>query len=322
MTEARPESGQAQLVTVGEGNDGQRLDNFLIAQLKGVPRSWVYRVLRRGEVRVNSGRCKPDRRLQCGDQVRIPPLRLPVRTQPDIPRGLAEQIGQSVLYEDEQLLILDKPAGIAVHGGSGLSHGVIEALRQLRPEQPFLELVHRLDRDTSGCLMLAKRRAALTALQELLRSGRIEKRYLALLAGRIRKGAWRTDLPLRKNTLKSGERVVRVDPQGKAALTRFKVVERFADATLVEVILETGRTHQIRVHAAANGTPILGDEKYGLDEANRAYRELGLRRLFLHAASLRFAWPPTHGRLRTFEAALPAPLDTLLEKLRQVERTL
>jgi 23S rRNA pseudouridine955/2504/2580 synthase len=322
MAEARPESGQAQLVTVGEGNDGQRLDNFLIAQLKGVPRSWVYRVLRRGEVRVNSGRCKPDRRLQCGDQVRIPPLRLPVRNQPDIPRGLAEQIGQSVLYEDEQLLILDKPAGIAVHGGSGLSHGVIEALRQLRPEQPFLELVHRLDRDTSGCLMLAKRRAALTGLQELLRSGRIEKRYLALLAGRIRKGAWRTDLPLRKNTLKSGERVVRVDPQGKAALTRFKVVERFADATLVEVILETGRTHQIRVHAAANGTPILGDEKYGLDEANRAYRELGLRRLFLHAATLRFAWPPTHGRLRTFEAPLPAALETLLEKLRQVERAL
>jgi 23S rRNA pseudouridine955/2504/2580 synthase len=314
MSDAPPESGRAQVLTVGEGGEGQRLDNFLMARLKGVPRSWVYRVLRRGEVRVNSGRSKPDRRLQRGDQVRIPPLRLASSETPAVPGGLVAEIEHTVVFEDAGLIVLNKPAGLAVHGGSGLAYGVIEAMRAARPQQPYLELVHRLDRDTSGCLMLASKRSALTALQELQRGGRIEKRYLALLAGRIRKGAWRADLPLRKNTLRSGERVVRVDPEGKTAVTHFTVLQRFAQATLVEAVLETGRTHQIRVHAAANGTPILGDDKYGDEAANQAFRARGLKRLFLHAASLRLAWPPG-GRARRFEAPLPPALEQLLQQL-------
>ena len=313
------DAGQAprvQLVTIDENNDGQRLDNFLLTRLKGVPRSWVYRVLRRGEVRVNKGRCKPSQRLQRGDVVRIPPLRLETRARDLPPQALIRSIESAILYEDEQLLALDKPSGVAVHGGSGVAFGVIETLRAARPNTPYLELAHRLDRDTSGCLLVAKRRSALVRLQELQRAGRIEKRYQALLAGRIRKGSWRADLPLRKNTLQSGERVVRVDPLGKPAATRFRVLSRFDDATLVEAKLETGRTHQIRVHAAANGTPILGDEKYGDEEANRRLRQAGLRRLFLHAASLRFAWPNVRGGMH-IEAPLPNELNSLLETLHE-----
>jgi 23S rRNA pseudouridine955/2504/2580 synthase len=212
------------------------------------------------------------------------------------------------------MLVVDKPAGVAVHGGSGVSHGVIELLRAARPNAPFLELAHRLDREASGCLMLAKRRSALRVLQELQRAGAIEKRYLALLAGRTRKGGWRADAPLRKNTLKSGERIVRVDPEGKSAVTHFAVLTRYPDATLVEALLETGRTHQIRVHAAHAGMPILGDPKYGDEDANRHFREQGLRRLFLHAASLRFAWPES-GRRYAFEAPLPDELQRVLDSM-------
>ena len=319
MAEGAVRTEQVRLVTVGENSDGQRLDNFLMAQLKGVPKSWIYRVLRRGEVRVNKGRCKPERRLQIGDIVRIPPVREAQRQTGEAPAGLIEKIEQSIIYEDSSMLVINKPAGIAVHGGSGLSHGVIEILRASRPLAPYLELAHRLDRETSGCLMLAKKRSALKRLQELQRAGRIEKRYLALLAGRSRKGGWRTDVPLQKNTLKSGERVVRVDPQGKQAITHFKVVQRFPESMLVEATLETGRTHQIRVHAAANGTPILGDPKYGDEDANRAMRELGLRRLFLHAASLRFEWPETPGGMH-IEAELPTELQSVLEALRRHEK--
>jgi 23S rRNA pseudouridine955/2504/2580 synthase len=307
-------SGQVQLVTVGENHDGQRLDNFLLGRLKGVPRTWVYRVLRKGEVRVNKGRSKPAYRLKAGDVVRIPPVRRVEKIGGPPAQGLISRMHGSVLYEDDAILVVNKPSGLAVHGGSGVSHGVIEALRAARPDAPFLELVHRLDRDTSGCLMLAKRRSSLTALQELQRNGKIEKRYLALLHGRIRAGSWRTDLPLRKNTLKSGERVVTVDPEGKAAATRFRVLRRFAEASLVEAVLETGRTHQIRVHAAANGTPILGDLKYGDAGANRKFRDLGLRRLFLHAASLRMPWPKESGCL-VVEAPLAHELEVLVETL-------
>ncbi|MDJ0740840.1 MAG: RluA family pseudouridine synthase [Gammaproteobacteria bacterium] len=313
MSGDRPGVARVQLVTIDEGNDGQRLDNFLLGRLKGVPRSWVYRVLRRGEVRVNKGRCRPSQRVHVGDVVRIPPLRSTPAGGPAAPAYLIEKIENSVIYEDDQLIALNKPAGIAVHGGSGLAFGVIETLRCARPQAPYLELAHRLDRDTSGCLLLAKKRSALVGLQELQRAGRIEKRYLALLTGRIRKGSWRVDLPLRKNTLQSGERVVRVDPQGKPAATRFRVVERFAAATLVEALLETGRTHQIRVHAAAHGNPIAGDAKYGDDDANRRFRALGLNRLFLHAQSLRFDWPGRRGGL-DIEAPLPAELQTVIEE--------
>jgi len=319
MAEVAGQKRGVQMVTIDENNDGQRLDNFLIGRLKGVPRSWVYRVLRRGEVRVNKGRCKPARRLQAGDVVRIPPLRQSEKRLESPSGSLIELIEQSICYEDDLLLIVNKPAGVAVHGGSGLSHGVIETLRASRPDSHFLELAHRLDRETSGCLMLAKKRSSLRRLQELQRGGRIEKRYLALLAGRSRKGAWRADVPLQKNTLKSGERIVRVDPEGKPAITHFKVTQRFTDAFLVEATLETGRTHQIRVHAASNGTPILGDPKYGDEIANRSLREFGLRRLFLHASSLRFAWPELHGGFQ-IEAPLPPELQSVVERLKEHEQ--
>ncbi|MGB5611401.1 MAG: 23S rRNA pseudouridine(955/2504/2580) synthase RluC [Sedimenticolaceae bacterium] len=319
MAEGAGQTGGVQLVTVGENNDGQRLDNFLIARLKGVPRSWVYRVLRRGEVRVNKGRSKPARRLQAGDIVRIPPVRQSEKQAEEPSGSLKGLIEQAICYEDDLIIILNKPAGIAVHGGSGLSHGVIEILRASRPDAPYLELAHRLDRETSGCLMLAKRRSALRRLQELQRDGQIEKRYLALLAGRSRKGAWRVDAPLKKNTLMSGERIVRVDPEGKPAVTHFKVVQRFTDALLVDVRLETGRTHQIRVHAQSIGTPILGDPKYGDVDANRSLRDLGLRQLFLHAASLRFDWPGKPGGFQ-IETPLPKELESVLVALEKHEQ--
>lgn len=302
-------------VTVDERGDGQRMDNFLLRELKGVPRALVYRLLRKGEVRVNKGRAKAGRRLVAGDVVRIPPLRQELRSQlgKPPPRRI-EEVEKSILYEDSSILILNKESGLAVHGGSGVSFGAIELLRSSRPQQKALELVHRLDRDTSGCLMLAKRRSALRRLHELQREGRVRKRYLALLKGRWKDDRAVVKAPLKKNTLRSGERIVTVSRDGKPAHTQFRVVRRFAEATLVEVELRTGRTHQIRVHAAHLGTPILGDTKYGDDKVNRDYRSLGLRRLFLHAASLRFPWPD-HETPCVFEAPLPRDLERLLEKL-------
>ncbi|HDK38647.1 MAG TPA: 23S rRNA pseudouridine(955/2504/2580) synthase RluC, partial [Thiolapillus brandeum] len=283
---------QVRYVTVDERGDGQRIDNFLLRELKGVPRALIYRVLRKGEVRVNKGRVKAGRKLVAGDVVRIPPVRLPSPSETGIPPDWKiKKIEESIIYEDKLLLIINKESGLAVHGGSGISFGVIELLRASRPQEKALELAHRLDRDTSGCLMLARKRSALRTLQQLQREGRVQKRYLALLAGRWCKDKQQVKVPLKKNTLKSGERVVRVDAAGKEAHTEFRVLKRFADATLVEAVLKTGRTHQIRVHAQYLGTPILGDEKYGDEQVNREYRKLGLKRLFLHAASLRFPWP-------------------------------
>lgn len=300
---------------VKEDAAGQRVDNFLLARLKGVPKSWVYRVLRRGEVRVNKGRVKPTRRLALGDEVRIPPLRMS-NPQTQAPgEGLRRLIADSILYEDDSLLVVNKPSGVAVHGGSGVSHGVIEVLRALRPNAPYLELAHRLDRDTSGCLMLAKKRSALQQLQKLQLSGKVEKRYLALLTGRWRKGKVTADAPLQKNTLRSGERVVRVDPQGKTAITHFSVMEKYQQAMLVEARLETGRTHQIRVHAQHLGVPIAGDAKYGRDEDNQSYRARGLNRLFLHAWRLSFPWEGRRGGYE-FEAPLPAELQNYLDQLK------
>jgi len=302
------------MITIDDRHAGQRLDNYLLGLLKGVPKSWVYRVLRRGEVRVNKGRCRPDRRLQVGDVVRVPPLRTAERDSAQPPPGLVQALRAATLYEDDRLLVIDKPSGVAVHGGSGLSHGVIEALRAGRPKEGFLELVHRLDRETSGCLMLAKRRSELRRLQELQRDGRIVKHYRALVLGRNRRDRWRVDLPLKKNTLRSGERVVRIDPDGKPAATRFIALQRFGDLTLVDAELETGRTHQIRVHAAGSIGPILGDEKYGNDAVAARCRQLGLRRLFLHAATLSFAGSEDGGRL-TLEAPLPDALRDVLDRL-------
>jgi 23S rRNA pseudouridine955/2504/2580 synthase len=276
-------------VQVSAAAAGQRIDNFLLTQLKGAPRSLIYRILRRGEVRVNKGRVKPSHRLAAGDQVRLPPLRLsPVSAPPRPSPALTARLDGAVLYEDDQVLVLDKPAGLAVHGGSGISLGVIETLRALRPGAD-LELVHRLDRDTSGCLMVSKRRSALRRLHAQLREGRVEKRYLVLLAGRLPKRVVEVTAPLRKNLLRGGERMVQVDvDEGKPARTLFRTLKGLGPLTLAEAELDTGRTHQIRVHAAHLGAPVAGDDKYGDPAVNARLRALGLKRLFLHAAALSF----------------------------------
>ncbi len=318
MTQIPPQ--KARIVEVDDDRAGQRIDNFLLASLKGVPKSRVYRMLRKGEVRVNKGRIKASYRLQSGDAVRIPPLRVAEEPSPANPgaRVLA-RIEASILTEEKGFLVLNKPSGIAVHGGSGLSYGVIEALRALRPDAPYLELVHRLDRETSGCLLIATRRSVLRELHRLLRGEGMDKRYLALVKGQWsggEKGERRVDAPLLKNTLKSGERVVTVHPEGKPAVSLFRPVRRFADATLVEVKLLTGRTHQIRVHAASIGHPIAGDEKYGDAAFNRQMKEHGLRRLFLHARSLAFPLEALEGgQVHEFSAPLGEELEALLAAL-------
>ena len=302
---------------VEPGLAGQRIDNYLLRPLKGVPKSYVSRILRKGEVRVNTGRVKAVYRLKAGDRVRIPPVRLPATETPVAPsKPVCERLEHAIVYEDDRFMVLNKPSGLAVHGGSGVSYGVIEAMRSLRPGDRELELVHRLDRETSGCLLISKRRSALRILHELMRQNRVDKRYLALLAGSWRKGSRVVDLPLRKNTLQGGERVVRVDAEGKPAETRFHRVQRFRKATLVEVELITGRTHQIRVHSAWIGSPVLGDQKYGEDSANRWAKSLGLNRLFLHANSLSLHWP---GEKRPIEitAPLPEELEEVLKRLKK-----
>jgi 23S rRNA pseudouridine955/2504/2580 synthase len=299
MTDQGSTTG-VRLLDIDANSDGQRVDNFLLRELKGVPKSRIYRLLRKGEVRVNKGRVKAEYRLQSGDQVRIPPIRMSADEpgEVSVSAGLAERLAAAILYEDEGLIVINKPAGLAVHGGSGVSLGLIEALRALRPEARFLELVHRLDRDTSGCIMVAKKRSGLLILHEALRGDGIDKRYLALAAGKWSKGRNEVSAPLEKNTLRSGERVVRVSASGKEALTKFAVVEQFEGATLVEASPITGRTHQIRVHAQFAGHPLAGDEKYGDREADERFRQLGLRRLFLHAHTLSFDWQGNRQTLR------------------------
>ena len=305
-----------QFVEIAAEAAGQRLDNFLLARLKGVPKSHVYRLLRKGEVRVNKGRAKPDYRLEAGDVVRLPPVRRP---EPGAPapggRAAGRRLEAGILHEDDRLIVLDKPSGIAVHGGSGLSHGVIEALRAARPDAPYLELVHRLDRDTSGCLLVAKRRSALRALHELLRNGRVEKRYLALVRGHWDLGQVKLEDRLRK-TMRGGERMVTVDAAGKAAASVFRPVEIGSLASLVEVRIMTGRTHQIRVQAAEAGHPLAGDDRYGDRDFNRRMKRLGLDRLFLHAASI--GWEdPASGEWRLYSAPLPDDLRAVLSRLEQ-----
>ncbi len=302
-------------ITIDSGNADQRIDNFLIARLKGVPKSRIYRILRKGEVRVNKSRVKPGYRLRHGDQVRIPPLRLASTPTPaSAAHPLSRRLLDAILYRDDALLIIDKPAGVAVHGGSGISHGVIEQLRAALPQEHFLELAHRLDRDTSGCLVIARRRSALRILHEQLRGSGVEKRYLALLRGEWQGGQRVVDVPLRKNQLSSGERMVRVDPQGKRATSIFRPLAGSSQATLVEIRLPTGRTHQIRVHAAHLGHPVAGDAKYGDSEFNRQLRSLGLNRLFLHAAAIAFRLSPQDVPTRA-SAPLPDELRDLLRRL-------
>lgn len=308
------------VVCVDLESDGQRIDNFLLRHLKGVPRSHLYRVLRRGEVRVNKGRIQADYRLKTGDLVRIPPLRQPTPEAPvRAPDSQLERLAAAVLFEDERLLVIDKPSGLAVHGGSGLSYGLIESLRQLRPGAE-LELVHRLDRDTSGCIAISKRRSTLRELHRLIRAGAMDKRYLALILGELPEVEMTVDAPLTKNVDQGGERVVKVDRVGgKDARSVFRRLRRLpladgACATLVEVRLITGRTHQIRVHAAHLGTPLAGDPKYGDFEANRRLKALGLGRLFLHASALAVRAEYMDGPLRV-ESPLPAELEQVLTRL-------
>ena len=310
MSETEQKKPSVRHLQIGPEHQGQRIDNFLIGLLKGVPKSRIYRILRKGEVRINKGRIQASYRLQEGDLVRIPPVRVAERQAPKPDNRLLQRLNEAILFEDKRFLVLNKHSGLAVHGGSGLRYGAIEAMRALRPEEKQLELVHRLDRDTSGCLLIAKRRSALRILHDLMRSNGIDKRYLALVDGNWTDDRIEVDAPLLKNMLKSGERVVRVDPRGKQALTRFHILQRFENCMLVEAKLVTGRTHQIRVHAAHLGTPILGDEKYGDSGRNQALRRLGLNRLFLHAGSLRFRWPEDGQELY-----ISAPLEPSLEEL-------
>lgn len=315
MTNTPSQTSGVQMLEVAPELAGQRIDNFLRAQLRGVPKTLIYRILRKGEVRVNKGRVKPEYKLQAGDLVRVPPLRLAERDEPEpLAQGLLERLEAAIVYEDKALIVLNKPAGIAVHGGSGLSYGVIEALRQLRPDAKELELVHRLDRDTSGLLMIAKKRSMLRHLHQALRGDGVDKRYMALVRGRWETSKKQVNAPLLKNTLRSGERMVEVTEDGKEALTLFRVLRRFGDfATLVEARPVTGRTHQIRVHARHAGHSIAGDSKYGDEEFTREIRELGGKRLFLHAYALRVPLPDGG------ELALEAPVDEVwtrtLEKL-------
>jgi 23S rRNA pseudouridine955/2504/2580 synthase len=294
---------RARWLEVGEESEAQRIDNFLLRELKGVPKSHVYRVLRSGEVRVNSGRVKPDYRLQVGDRVRLPPIRTSQKPPPAKPLDLA------VAFEDASLLVIDKPTGIAVHGGSGVSHGVIESLRAARPQAKFLELAHRLDRDTSGLLILCKKRSALVELHRMLREGEVRKLYLAVVKGAMAKKTLELRESLHKYVTASGERRVSVNAEGKSAVTRIRKLKNSADFSLLEVELMTGRTHQIRVHLAHAGHPIVGDDKYGDFTLNRQLKQ----RLLLHAAKLAFRHPLSAEQVK-LESPLPAEFKAFLAK--------
>lgn len=302
------------LVEVHADQAGQRIDNFLISQLKGVPRSRIYRLLRKGEVRVNGGRTKADYKLAPGDQVRLPPVRVPQRPPPRVPgSNLIELVTQAFLYEDDDVLAINKPPGLAVHGGSGIDLGLIEILRHHFQSQR-LELVHRLDRETSGCVLVAKRRQVLKDLQAQFREGTVHKRYQVLVAGSWPRHCNRIEAPLLKNQLAGGERMVMVSSAGKPSATEFRVLRRFQQVSLLEANLLTGRTHQIRVHTQHVGHPIVGDDKYGDRECNKLMARYGARRLFLHSAHLDFRRPGGQERL-ALEAPVPHDLAQVLDKL-------
>ena len=306
------------LITVAEHEAGQRLDNYLIKILKGVPKSHIHRIIRAGEVRLNKKRCKPDSRIQTGDLLRIPPVRTAEKQRSSENRAQAAPAREfDIIYEDDALLVIDKPAGTAVHGGSGVSFGVIEQIRRARPEARYLELVHRLDKDTSGLLMIAKKRSALVKLHEAIRNDHPKKIYLALGVGRLPNDRFHVKLPLFKYTGAQGEKMVRVSEDGQSAHTIFRVLNRFSDdllhqvglshLTLVQATLKTGRTHQIRVHLQSQQCPIAGDERYGDYQANKRLQKLGLKRMFLHAAELHLDHPLTGEKL-ILKAPLPQDL--------------
>ena len=318
------------LITVAEHEAGQRLDNYLIKILKGVPKSHIHRIIRAGEVRLNKKRCKPDSRIQTGDLLRIPPVRTAEKQRSSENRAQAVPAREfTIIYEDDALLVIDKPAGTAVHGGSGVSFGVIEQIRRARPEARYLELVHRLDKDTSGLLMIAKKRSALVKLHEAIRNDHPKKIYLALGVGKLPNDRFHVKLPLFKYTGAQGEKMVRVSEDGQSAHTIFRVLNRFSDGllhqvglsdlTFVEATLKTGRTHQIRVHLQSQDCPIAGDERYGDYQANKRLQKLGLKRMFLHASELHLAHPLTDEKL-ILKAPLPQELAQFVLMLENQEK--
>ncbi len=313
-----PNNTRVKYMVIDQHSCDQRIDNFLLRVLKGAPRSLIYRILRSGEVRVNKGRIKPPYRLKEGDSIRIPPVRLSIKEVSSHPKkALCNDIENRIIFEDKHLLIINKPSGIAVHGGSGISHGIIEILRASRSEHDYLELAHRLDRDTSGTLIIAKNRGILRNIHELLKNNGVEKHYLALVQGKWPRKTKRIDAPLLKNVLSSGERIVKVNSAGKAALTIIRPVKLGQKASLVDVKIETGRTHQIRVHCAHEGHPIAGDNKYGDKQFDSEIKEFGLNRLFLHALSLKFSLKLESGSILSIDitAPLDANLEAIIEKL-------
>ncbi|MDB1124414.1 23S rRNA pseudouridine(955/2504/2580) synthase RluC [Vibrio algarum] len=306
---------KVQYVDIDTDMAGQRIDNFMRNQLKNVPKSLIYRIIRKGEVRVNKKRIKAEYKLQAGDIVRVPPVKLEETEQKEVPNTKLNKVAElesCIIYEDDHMLILNKPSGTAVHGGSGLKFGAIEALRALRPEARFLELVHRIDRDTSGILLVAKKRSALRHLQAQFREKTVQKYYFALVLGQWKSSCRVVNAPLLKNEVNS---IVRVNPNGKASETRFKIIEKFVDATLIQASPITGRTHQIRVHTQYTGHPIAWDDRYG-DRRFDAYTgKVGLDRLFLHAANIKFAHPATEEKM-DISAPMEAKLEKVLQKLR------
>lgn len=315
--EASQQSGQETVsyVTVTDAESGQRIDNYLCARLKGVPKSHVYKIIRSGEVRINKGRVKASTRVSDGDLVRIPPVRKRTASENDsVPPSALDDLRRSVLFEDDALIVINKASGLAVHGGSGVSLGLIEVARKLWPKESKLELVHRLDRETSGCLVLARNRAALLSMQKQLQAHKITKEYTALAIGKWPSHMRTIDAPLKRNELKSGERVVRVSEDGKPAETQFRILQHYSLGSLLRIGLISGRTHQIRVHAQLAGHPLAGDEKYGDSEANKELRKLGLKRLFLHSSYLKFRHPISNEWIE-IEAPLPQELQNLLDSL-------
>ncbi len=303
---------QARNITIDNLSSGQRIDNYLIKTLYKVPKSHIYRLLRTGQIRVNKGRKKPDYKLKPGDEVRLPPIKSEERRRVTVPRSVTDRIGRRVVFENDDIILLNKPANLSVHAGSGLVFGIIDALRQHRSDQS-LELVHRLDRDTSGCLLIAKNREALLMCQDAFRQNRVEKVYLALTVGIWKRKTLTRNAALKKNRLRSGERMVEESAQGAAALSHFTVLEQYPDTALVQVRIETGRTHQIRVHLSSLGHPVVGDNKYGDKRINRLAHAAGLKRMYLHAESLSF-------KARTIDYRLYAqPGETWRNEIRLLE---